>query len=151
MLPFVCQRGSLGKKGEKSQSEQIECSKYVGGSQSATRQCKVVPLGRICSDPIRTNQDFAHNWRRDSSVEPLLWIILPPPPYMLSDPNTKDRTRGATNYPPSVESCHLIPLVLVCKPPITFLGSKKKIQDLQTVGSQLCAAFPVCWLSFILL
>ena len=75
------------------------------------------------------------------------------PPYMLSDPNAKIEPAegGATNYPPSVESFQLIPLVLVCKPPITFLGSKKKIQDLQTVGSQLCAAFPVCWLSFILL
>ena len=151
MLPFVCQRGSLGKKGEKSQSEQIECSKYVGGSQSATRQCSP---GKNLQRPNPNKSGLRPQLaaRQLSRTPPLDHLAAPP--YMLSDPNAKieqPAEGGATNYPPSVESFQLIPLVLVCKPPITFLGSKKKIQDLQTVGSQLCAAFPVCWLSFILL
>ena len=150
MLPFVCQRGSLGKKGEKSQSEQIECSKYVGGSQSATRQCSP---GKNLQRPNPNKSGLRSQLaaRQLSRTPPLDHLAAPP--YMLSDPNAKIEPAegGATNYPPSVQSCQLIPLVLVCKPPITFLGSKKKIQDLQTVGSQLCAAFPVCWLSFILL
>ena len=58
-------------------SEQIECSKLVGGSWSTTLKC-TGPLGRICIDPIRTNQDCTPRGRLFSSVEPLLNIVLSP-------------------------------------------------------------------------
>ena len=86
MLPFVCQRGSLGKKGEKSESEQIECSKYVGGSQSATRQCSP---GKNLQRPNPNKSGLLSQLaaRQLSRTPPLDHLAAPP--YMLSDPNAK--------------------------------------------------------------
>ena len=95
----VCHPRSL----EMTLSEQIDCSKLVGGSWSTTPKC-TGPLGRICIDPIRTNQDCTPRGRRFSSVEPLLSVVLSPlflHTLMLSDLK-EPVLRRTPNYPPSV-------------------------------------------------